>query len=183
MVIAQSKRRRLIGILSVTCLLATAAATVVPAAPLDEQTCDQLKREIVQLEGLGARDNLAKGASWGKANLRGAQLEQVKKLIEMDEVVAFRCPKPKPKVEPAVQAKVKQPPKGAPKVRAAEGGPAQDIIKPKPKPRPKPAPVAADGASGQAPAPTAAAPPKPKPRPPQQPKAPDVYVPPKAPPG
>lgn len=182
MVIAQTRGRRLIGMLSVTCLLATAAASLAPAATLDEQTCDQLKREVGQLEGLGARDNLAKGAQWGKANLRGAQLEQVKKLIEIDEAVAFRCPrpKPKPKPDPAVLAKAKAPPKGAPKVQGAAGGAAVDVVKPKQKPRPKSAPVAADGGQGQVPAATAVAPPKPKPRPPQQPKAPDVYVPPKA---
>ncbi len=180
MVIAQSRRRRLIGGLSVTCLLVTAAASIAPAAPLDDQTCDQLKREIVQLEGLGARDTIAKGAAWGKANLRGAQLEQVKKLIEMDEAVAFRCPKPKPKVDPAVQAKAKAGPKGAPKAQAAEGGVGQDVAKSKPKPKPKPAPVAADGGRQPAQATTAAAPPKPRPAP--QPKSSDAYVPPKAPP-
>ena len=180
MVIAQTRGSRLIGMLSVTCLLATAAASLAPAATLDEQTCDQLKREVGQLEGLGARDNLAKGAQWGKANLRGAQLEQVKKLIEIDEAVAFRCPRPKPKPDPAVLAKAKAPPKGAPKVQGAAGGAAVDVVKPKQKPRPKSAPVAADGGQGQVPAATAVAPPKPKPRPPQQPKAPDVYVPPKA---
>lgn len=182
MVIAQSKRLRLIGGLSVTCLLVTAAASIAPAAPLDDQTCDQLKREIVQLEGLGARDNIARGAAWGKANLRGAQLEQVKKLIEMDEAVAFRCPKPKPKVDPAVQAKAKAGPKGAPKVQAAQGGAAQDGANVKPKPRPKPAPVAAEGGKAAAQASTAAVPPKPKPRPAPQQKLPDAYVPPKAPP-
>ena len=178
MVIAQTRGRRVVGCLSVSALLLTAAATLAPAATLDDQTCDQLKREIGQLEGLGARDNLAKGAQWGKANLKSAQLEQVKKLIEMDEAVAFRCPRPKPKPDPALQAKAKAVPKAVPKVQAAAGGVAQDVAKPKPKP--KPAPVAAVGGQGEAPA--ASAPPKPKPRPPQQPKAPDVYVPPKAPP-
>lgn len=172
MVSAQTKGWRLAGCMSVTALLLTGAATLAPAAPLDEQTCDQLKREIVQLEGLGARDNLAKGAPWGKANLRAAQLEQVKQLIEMDEAVAFRCAKPKPKPDPALQAKAKAVPKAAPKVKAAEGGAAQDAAKP--KPRPKSAPTAADAAQG-----TVAAAPA-KPRPPQQPKASDAYVAPKA---
>lgn len=172
MVSAQTRGWRLAGCMSVTALLLTGAATLAPAAPLDEQTCDQLKREIVQLEGLGARDNLAKGAPWGKANLRAAQLEQVKQLIEMDEAVAFRCAKPKPKPDPALQAKAKAVPKAAPKVKAAEGGAAQDAAKP--KPRPKSAPTAADAAPG-----TVAAAPA-KPRPPQQPKASDAYVAPKA---
>lgn len=174
MVSAQTRGWRLAGCMSVTALLLTGAATLARAAPLDEQTCDQLKREIVQLEGLGARDNLAKGAPWGKANLRAAQLEQVKQLIEMDEAVAFRCAKPKPKPDPALQAKAKAVPKAVPKVKAAEGGAAQDAVKPKPKPKPKPAPAATDAAQG-----TVAAAPA-KPRPPQQPKASDAYVAPKA---
>ncbi len=180
MVSAQTKRRRLAGCICVTALLLTSWTKLAPAATLDEQTCDQLKREIGQLERLGARDNFAKGATWGKANLRAAQLEQVKLLIEMDEAVAFRCAKAKPKPDPALQAKAqakaKAVPKVATKVQAAEGSVAQDVAKQKPKPKPKPAPVAAEAPKG---APAAA---PPKPRPPQQPKAPDAYVPARAPP-
>ena len=105
-------------------LVATAFAPNAPAAQLDEQTCDQLKREAGQLDEIGARANLAKGAAWGKANLSSAQLEQVKKLIEIDETVAFRCPRPRAvaEVPAAAIAKVKgkQAPKGAPKIKPGE---------------------------------------------------------------
>lgn len=177
--------RRKLAMACAVALMGTAAASLAPAATLDEQTCDQLKREVAQLEGLGARDNLNKGATWGKANLRPAQLEQVKKLIEMDETVAFRCPRPKPQPDPAaVQAKGKAGSKGQPKAQSGETGKlAKDLVKPKPKPRPKPATTTAGGTAAGAAAAAATAPPKPKPRQvPAQPKPQDAYSPPKAPP-
>lgn len=171
-------RGRLLGLLggvSSAALLAT--ATLAPAAQHDQETCDQLKREVAQLEGMGVRDNLAKGAAWGKANLRSAQLEQVKKLIEMDEHVAFRCPRPKPQPElqPAAaaagQTKAKVLGKGVAKAQSAEAAKAgQEQAKARPKPKPK---TASEGA-GEAAAPAAA---KPRPRP-AAPKAQDSYAPP-----
>jgi hypothetical protein len=157
--------------LAVTLALAmTAAATLAPAAQLDDKTCVQLKLEIGQLEGLGARDNFAKGAAWGKANLRSNQLEQVKKLIEMDETVQFRCPRPKPIVQaadPATVAKGKAPgkviAKVLPKVEPGKSGPAVDAP-PRPKAKTKAAPQVGDAA--QTPPVQKAQPPaKPRPRP------------------
>ncbi len=160
--------------LAAAALMAT-AVSVAPAAPLDQQTCDQLKREVVQLEGLGARDNLGKGAVWGKANLRSQQLEQVKKLIEMDEAIAFRCPipKPEPPVAPVVtKVKGKAPAKAAAKPPATASAPAAAQAKPKPRPKPKAAAATTDGGSGAA-APRQQA----KPKPPA-PKRTDAYSPP-----
>ena len=173
-------------------LVATALSGGAPAAPLDEQTCQQLKREVGDLEGIGARANLAKGPAWGKSNLSSAQLEQVKKLIEIEETVAFRCPRPKPVPEvqagavPA-KAKAKQPPKGAPKAKAQApvkdaATPAQSKAQAKPKanagvnPAPKSAAKsAAGGAVGDGKAPAV----KPKPKPAAA-KVQDAYVPPQA---
>lgn len=179
---------RLLAGVSTAALMATALVPVAPAATLDEQTCDQLKLEIGELEKIGARDNLAKGAAWGRANLRSAQLEQVKKLIEMDEAVAFRCPRPKPQPDPATvaaAAKGKASAKGAPKGKSAESGKsAQEKVLAKPKPRPKTQPQAtADGSPDAA---AAAAKPRPKapaPKPAAAKPAPDALVTqPKAPP-
>lgn len=122
-----------VGLAVAATALAAAWSTGAPAAQLDEKTCAQLKLEIGQLEGLGARDNLAKGATWGKANLKSNQLEQVKKLIEMDETVAFRCPKPKPVVtagEPKAKGKVVA--KVLPKVTPLQKPAAQKTPTPKP---------------------------------------------------
>ncbi len=158
--------------LAAAALMAT-AVSVAPAAPLDQETCDQLKREVVLLEGLGARDNLGKGAAWGKTNLRSPQLEQVKKLIEMDEAIAFRCPipKPEPPVAPVVtKVKGKAPAKTAakPPTVGANAAAAQA----KPKPRPKAAAASTDSGSGAA-APRQQAKPKPA-----APKRTDAYSPP-----
>ncbi len=160
-------------------IVATAMVPAAPAAPLDEETCQQLKREVGDLEGIGARANLAKGPAWGKANLSSAQLEQVKKLIEIDEAVAFRCPRPKPvpEVVPVVvptKAKAKQPPKGAPKVKAPDAKTAakQPPVKAKAG---SPTAAAPDGKAPVAAAPTPAAKPKPKPA---APKVQDAFTPP-----
>ncbi len=176
-------------------LVLTGASTLVPAAQLDEKTCAQLKLEIGQLEGLGARDNLAKGATWGKANLRGNQLEQVKKLIEMDETVAFRCPRPKPVVAAAsangTAAKGKVIAKVLPKTTTGKTAKAGDpaaataapstaapaVAAPRTKPKAKPAANSEAGDAAQdkaAPAVQQPTPPAAKPRPkPAAPKAPD----------
>jgi hypothetical protein len=167
---------RLAALLAAAGLVATAMSTRAPAGPLDEQTCEQLKREVADLESLGARTTLAKGAAWGKANLDSRQLEVIRKLIEIDEAIAFRCPRPKPVPDVAAAAapKAKRPPKGAPKVK-----PEQRKTKPgevakaaAAKGQPKAATPAGDGRVGAAPPPA-----KPRPKP-AQPKAQDAYVPP-----
>ena len=74
-----------------------AAAALLPAdpasaVPLDPQTCIQLREERLNLVMDGARDNMARGPEWGRANLTPAQLKAVQRLIELDEQIGFRCP-------------------------------------------------------------------------------------------
>lgn len=157
------------------------APTPAPAAPLDPETCEQLKREVGDLDRIGARNNMAKGAAWGKANLNSTSLEQVKKLIEIEEAIAFRCPKPKPPVEQAAVA----PGPGKPKVKAAAkpksasaGGVVAGVGEgaPPATPKPKPAPVKRAAEPGAVPQAAAAAP-KPRPKRPAE-SAGDAYSPP-----
>jgi hypothetical protein len=61
------------------------------AAQLDKESCTKLKSEQVQLEKDGARGNLGKGPDWAKANLGPDKLEHVRRLIEVDEQLLFRC--------------------------------------------------------------------------------------------
>jgi hypothetical protein len=61
------------------------------AASLDKETCDKLKGELALLEGAGARGNMAKGPEWAKANLAADKLIEIKRLIEVDELLLFRC--------------------------------------------------------------------------------------------
>ena len=63
----------------------------VRAAPLDAATCGQLKGEQVRMEQGGVRDRMAKGPSWAKANLAADKIDEVRRLIELDEQLLFRC--------------------------------------------------------------------------------------------
>lgn len=80
--------RRRLG-LSVIALLLQIGA--VAAASLDKETCDKLKGEQSQLESTGARGNMVKGPDWAKANLAADKLGEIKRLIEVEELLLFRC--------------------------------------------------------------------------------------------
>ena len=73
-----------------------AAALLVPtlvvrAAPLDKDGCARLKMEQAQLEQAGTRGGMGRGPEWAKANLAPEKLEQIRRLIEVDEQLLFRC--------------------------------------------------------------------------------------------
>src|SRR5262245_37441091 len=61
------------------------------ATQLDKESCTKLKSEQVQLEKDGARSSLGKGPDWAKANLAPEKIEHVRRLIEVDEQLLFRC--------------------------------------------------------------------------------------------
>src|SRR5262245_41598595 len=61
------------------------------AAQLDKDSCAKLKTEQAQLEQGGTRASLGKGPEWAKVNLGPEKLEQVRRLIELDEQLLFRC--------------------------------------------------------------------------------------------
>jgi hypothetical protein len=63
----------------------------VRAASLDSESCAKLKSELTSLEQVGTRGSLLKGPEWAKTNLAPDKLEQVRRLIELDEVMIFRC--------------------------------------------------------------------------------------------
>lgn len=64
---------------------------VANAASLDKETCDKLKVEQAQLEGTGVRGTMAKGPDWAKANLAADKLGEIKRMLELDELLLFRC--------------------------------------------------------------------------------------------
>src|SRR5262245_48495671 len=66
-------------------------APVARTAPLDREGCANLKGEQAQLEQAGARGNMAKGPQWAKANLEPDKLDQIRRLLEVDEQLLFRC--------------------------------------------------------------------------------------------
>lgn len=76
----------------VVCLAAIAAVVAhARAAPLDTESCSKLKVEQTQLENSGVGHNMAKGPEWAKANLAPDKIEQVRRLIEVEEQLLFRC--------------------------------------------------------------------------------------------
>jgi outer membrane biosynthesis protein TonB len=79
--------RRGLSLLAAALLLATAARS----SPLGKDGCAQLKVEQGELERSGARASMSKGPQWAKGNLEPAKLEQIKRLLEIDEQLLFRC--------------------------------------------------------------------------------------------
>jgi len=61
------------------------------AAPLDAEVCTKLKDERVALEQTGVRGNMAKGPQWAKGNLPPDKLEQIRRLIDVESQLLFRC--------------------------------------------------------------------------------------------
>jgi hypothetical protein len=61
------------------------------AEPLPKDECEKLKSEQVELTTAGVKDQLGRGAAWGKANLSADQLKRVERYIAVEELLAFRC--------------------------------------------------------------------------------------------
>jgi hypothetical protein len=183
-------------VLGAAAVLAWAAPAL--AATLDQEACAKLKAELSQLELTGARGTLAKGPEWAKANLAADKLQQIKRLLELDEQILFRCQgKPLVVLPEGVDAEA-EPPDNA-KDAATKPAAAKDAskqAKPPAKAQPKAAPsnkaaaapakAAVDKAgavkAGAAKATTgeAALPPKSKPKPAAKAKVDDAYRPPPA---
>jgi hypothetical protein len=89
----QRRRPALMTRSGITVLLAALLlqAPSTRAAPLDKEGCANLKAEQGQLENAGTRGNMAKGPQWAKTNLEPDKLDQVRRLLEVDEQLLFRC--------------------------------------------------------------------------------------------
>jgi len=171
------------------------------AAPLDAESCTKLKGEQALLDQTGVRGNMAKGPQWAKANLAADKVEQIRRLIEVDEQLLFRCTgkslvelPPELEADPAAPSTeanddAKDAPAGASKADK-KAPPAADKAKPAQAAKPqddgkaKPAPVAkapAAPAKGEKPAKQEGAQPPPdkaatvKPKPKPKPKVDDAY--------
>lgn len=134
-------------------------------AALDRDSCNKLKTEQAALEKQGVRVTMLKGPEWAKTNLAADKLEQIRRVIELDEQLLFRCagkhlvilpPEPDPAApapedkekEKAKQAEGKKEPAGkaakAPKSKDKKGAalskepsPAASPAKSEPKAEPK----------------------------------------------
>jgi len=109
--------------------LLTAVGWVARAAavPLDAQACDRLEQEQAELVRAGARQNMAKGPVWASGNLSPDKLAAIRRLLEVEAQLAFRCVEPKP-AKAATNAKDALKPVAAP---------AASVDVPIPVPKPK----------------------------------------------
>ncbi len=145
-------------------LLSTLALALEPvgawAAKLDPEACSKLKAEQAELAPKRLREAVEKGPVWTKANLPGVDPEAVRRYIDLEEQLLFRCPLPKPvrdkaavhaapppddsdgeaKAAPAKKKAAAEPAKKAAKADTESKGDAgsEAPVKPKPKPQPKP---------------------------------------------
>ncbi|MEC9369472.1 MAG: hypothetical protein VX871_12365 [Pseudomonadota bacterium] len=86
---------RSVSIFSVTCGLAIAIALfpslVANAKPLSEAECQQRVIEHADLLSKGASSAAEKEPDWVKANMTPADIERVKRLIQVEDDIRFRC--------------------------------------------------------------------------------------------
>jgi hypothetical protein len=186
---ASRKRMTRFGlVLGVPALLLGCSAA---AATLDQEACARLKTELLQLELAGTRTNIAKGPDWAKVNLDADKLLQIKRLMEVEEQLLFRCQgKPLVVLPEGVEAEAAPAPagkEGAGPAKAATPMKATKELQPPGKAQAKqpaagkaaPAVKAPPKAAGADKTTPAAAPPaaQPKPKPKVKPKVDDAYRP------
>ncbi len=75
-------------------LFALCAATTLRAVaePLDPDACQRLRTEREALTVLGIDNYFERGADWVKSNLTAADLNLVKRYVNVFEQLKFRCP-------------------------------------------------------------------------------------------
>jgi hypothetical protein len=126
------------------------------SAPLGKDGCAQLKVEQGELEKAGTRGSMGRGPQWAKTNLAPEKLDQIRRLLEVDEELLFRC-HGKPLVnlpkDPDPDPAAREPDaKNSPKDPAAKAGRApkgkRDAVK---KAAAQPAAQAAKGGAKEAP--------------------------------
>lgn len=82
---------------ALSAMVIVAAASLAPFAasadPLDEAACQRLRTERQALTVLGIDKTVEKGAGWAKERLTVADLNLVKRYLDVMEQIKFRCDK------------------------------------------------------------------------------------------
>lgn len=79
---------------SLTMLLAALSVAWVPAVyagRLGTHACYELRVELGFLRAAGAEEDMKRGPDWAKVNLTSKELENVRRLVEVEEQLRFRC--------------------------------------------------------------------------------------------
>ena len=99
------------------CAFITAGTGSLSANPLDEATCERLRSERKALSVLGIDKFFDQGADWVSGNLTAADLNLVKRYVNVFEQLKFRCPAQrvaKAKAKPAYRGPIPPLPVRAP---------------------------------------------------------------------
>lgn len=102
------------------------------AERLDASACDGLRGEQARLVSAGARRDMERGPEWARANLGRDRLDQIAKLMSVDEQLIFRCTVLQPHPA-AVEASGPVPAKSKTKHAKAADGDTPSEGKPKKK--------------------------------------------------
>lgn len=146
-------------------------ASPLAATPLEDQACAALSTEREGLLSRGVKDDMAKGPEWAKANLAPERMREVARLLDIEEQLAFRCPK-SPLAQPA-KSLLKKSPAGDVTDKDGKDPDKEDAGAPASTPQ-----GGAGTAKASAAQQTPAAPKKKKATSNVKPKSPDAYVPP-----
>lgn len=79
------------------------------ALPMTPEECDRARVEQSSLDKSGVNTDISRGAAWGRENLSQQRLGDVKRWLELEEQIQFRCPRPKPRLDPAAVAQPNEP--------------------------------------------------------------------------
>jgi hypothetical protein len=103
-----------------------AGSSGVGATRLDKSACNLLNAELAGIVATGTRDDMEQGPAWAKANLPPVRLGKIRRLIELEEQLEFRCGmgrnrivavEAKPPTGPAGKIKVPEEPEKKPTVK------------------------------------------------------------------
>ena len=123
-------------------------------AALDPASCAKLKTEQETMERSGLKEAVSRGPEWAKANLSAEKLNEIKRLIEVDEQLLFRCPG-----RHLVNLPLEPDPPPPPQADDKKGE-ADKADSPAAVPKPSPAPADKKAAEKKAPEKKAAPPPQ-----------------------
>lgn len=71
--------------------LSVAWAPAVHAGKLGTHACYELRVELGFLRAAGAEEDMKRGPDWAKVNLTREELENIRRLVEVEEQLRFRC--------------------------------------------------------------------------------------------
>ncbi len=134
--------------------LASLAGSIVSAAgasaaPLEPEACASLTTERATLVSQGVEGDMSKGAMWARQNLPESRLSQIKRLIEVNEQLSFRCGL-MVTARPTLIERVPQPTQAMTTPAGDPDRPQKKQTKSKPKPASAAAPAGTPGAKPKA---------------------------------